>query len=229
MDDVIKHRLVGTAVLLICAAIFLPILFNQPSSVTSSRDQVRTREIAAPQISEYHPGELPAPKTHKVHEDFTPPTVAHVNLDKPKTHKAPVTPSQSPKVAKKTVPVVVAKASKAAKKTVVAKRQLQAKKVVQSTHRKAKILAQPAKAWVIQLGSFTNHQHALAFERKLRRAGFAAFVRRSHNHAGIRFTRVLVGPESRRGYADQLASSLSKRYHSKAIVVHYAPSGRRQA
>lgn len=52
--------------------------------------------------------------------------------------------------------------------------------------------AEPLTAWVVQVGSFNDHENALAVRDQLRRSGFASFVR-DRNAVSDPF-RVLVGP-----------------------------------
>lgn len=236
MDDAIKHRLVGTVVLLICAAILLPMMFSESATSIHKQQRWSARRMNAPKVIEFNPREVarakPA-KIQKVHEEFHPPSVAHVNLDKPKkiTHKAKIAVVKKPNavtVKHKVAQRKVVQRKVAQPKLVRHKAKPQVKKVALKRRRTRK-LAMPLEAWVIQLGSFTNHQHAQSLEKRLRRQGFAAFTRRSQNRDGIRFTRVLVGPETRRDRADKLAARISKRLQSKAIVVHYKPTAKRRA
>ncbi len=96
--------------------------------------------------------------------------------------------------------------------------------------KQAEIIKKPTKpvkmplqrGWVVQLGSFAEHQNASALLKKLRVAGYPAFTR-NVNRNGLHLTVVMVGPHARREDADRLISTLAMKFQIDGIVVRYEP------
>lgn len=77
-----------------------------------------------------------------------------------------------------------------------------------------------AKAWAVQVGSFTKRESAEKLRDQLRKSGYRAFVT-SAQAAGKTVVRVRVGPELERGDADQLRKRIEKDLQLQAkVVVH---------
>ncbi|PCI20515.1 MAG: sporulation-like protein [Piscirickettsiaceae bacterium] len=77
------------------------------------------------------------------------------------------------------------------------------------------------KAWVVQVGSFSDKKNADALSVTLIKAGFTAFVDPGSNPKGDIY-RVKVGPELSREKADKLALTIKQKQKlTKAIVVQY--------
>lgn len=75
-------------------------------------------------------------------------------------------------------------------------------------------------AWVVQLGSFASEENANALNRKLRQAGFSSFVEPLQQD-GSRIFRVRVGPELRRSAAQSVRDRLKSGMELDGIVVPY--------
>jgi DedD protein len=75
-------------------------------------------------------------------------------------------------------------------------------------------------AWVVQLGSFASEENAEGLNRKLRQAGFAAFVE-PLQQGGATVYRVRVGPELRRSAAQSVRDRLKSAMDLDGIVVPY--------
>jgi len=75
-------------------------------------------------------------------------------------------------------------------------------------------------AWVVQLGSFRSEKNARTLEKKLRSSGYAAFVETIYTDAGKSF-RVRIGPELLHEDAARLKKKLAKALDLKGIVVRY--------
>jgi DedD protein len=77
------------------------------------------------------------------------------------------------------------------------------------------------KAWVVQVGSFSEQKNADNLATKLKLAGFLAFVEQIDGKNGDVY-RVRVGPEISKDKADAMQLKLQKEQKlSKAIVVQY--------
>ena len=75
-------------------------------------------------------------------------------------------------------------------------------------------------AWIVQLGSFTEEDNAQSLNEKLREAGYPAFVEPLKKNGKISY-RVRVGPEIRRSEADLLLKNLKDKMKLDGIVVTY--------
>lgn len=79
-------------------------------------------------------------------------------------------------------------------------------------------------AWVVQLGSFSSESNASALNKKLRQAGYASFVEPLRQRSGKLVYRVRVGPELLRSDAQVLKKELDvvlKKEGIQGIVVRY--------
>jgi len=75
-------------------------------------------------------------------------------------------------------------------------------------------------AWVVQLGSFGSEDNALGLNKKLRLAGYPAFVEPLKRKSGMVY-RVRVGPEILRSDAEALQQKLKKSMQIDGIVIRY--------
>lgn len=76
------------------------------------------------------------------------------------------------------------------------------------------------KAWVVQVGSFSNRANALALQKKLRKHKFPAFVEFVKNHNGSVY-RVRVGPEAKRAKAEKVMHAILKKLEIKGVVLSH--------
>ncbi|EKE76242.1 hypothetical protein B3C1_05020 [Gallaecimonas xiamenensis 3-C-1] len=92
-------------------------------------------------------------------------------------------------------------------------------KVEPKTQPKAEAKPQPVKdAWVVQMGAFGRHQSALELVKKLRNAGFKAFLVQENG-----LSKVLVGPETDRSRLEGQLDKLNNVSGLKGRVFHYDP------
>jgi DedD protein len=75
-----------------------------------------------------------------------------------------------------------------------------------------------AKAWAVQVGSFSNPDNALGLRNKLRDKGYSAFVEKVTTSKGEVY-RVRVGPEVKRSEAEALQQELQAKLKLKGLVV----------
>lgn len=76
------------------------------------------------------------------------------------------------------------------------------------------------KAWSVQLGSFADHDNAIALRDKLRSQGFTAFER-TVTVNDRKMTRVYVGPELLRSNAEAILKKLEQAVDLKGRVVRH--------
>jgi DedD protein len=75
-------------------------------------------------------------------------------------------------------------------------------------------------AWVVQLGSFNSKENAETLNKKLRKAGYPAFVE-PIKQEGDTIYRVRVGPELLRSDAESLLEKLKSSMKLDGIVLRY--------
>ncbi len=80
-------------------------------------------------------------------------------------------------------------------------------------------------AWVVRVGSFSKEQNANALMLKLRQAGFVTFTRQITNTQGLQLTSVLVGPELRKDRLEQQLPRLQQLTGIERLsVMSYQPA-----
>jgi len=82
------------------------------------------------------------------------------------------------------------------------------------------LMAAP-QAWTVQLGTFSNVNHANELIDQLRKKGFDAYTRPVLDAKGNRLLRVYVGPEIQKEKALQLRDKLQAAVHLKGVVRKY--------
>jgi len=75
-------------------------------------------------------------------------------------------------------------------------------------------------AWIIQLGSFTSEDNAQSLNEILRKSGYSAFVEPLKKNGQISY-RVRVGPEIKRSEAESLLKMLKDKMDLDGIIVSY--------
>lgn len=205
MEKGLKERLVGAAVLIILAVIFIPMLLDN----TETEDIVIT-ETNIPPTPEAIPS-LPEDN------DFSTRII-------PLQQQVPLTEAdetESEPVAAETVPAEPAPVEKEQSETTVSQHTTAAQ-----TSTTAVIKSEEAptnvglSAWVVQLGSFSDRKNAESLNKQLREAGFRSFVEPLKQKNSTVY-RVRVGPELKRSDADAINAELKKTMKLDGIVVHY--------
>jgi len=74
--------------------------------------------------------------------------------------------------------------------------------------------------WIVQLGSFSSEENAQSLNKRLRKAGYPAFVE-PLNKNGQTSYRVRVGPEIKRSDAESLLKKLKDNMGMEGILVSY--------
>ncbi len=211
MEIALKQRLIGAAVLIALAVIFLPMLLDG----TGRREQV-SMKMEIPPEPQYN-FEQPLPPALPDDPQRTGGAQAALTQDhteiKPQTEHesqsvAPAKPAPSPTP---TPPAALQPESG----------WTQAKAVQPET--KSRTQAKPAPAqhtegWVVQVGSFRKQGNALVLRDKLRAAGYTVFTEKGGDSRKPVF-RVKVGPEAQRDRAVALQAKLKSRENLKGIVL----------
>lgn len=195
MNETLKHRIVGAIVITALAAIFVPMLFDDP--VTDADNF--TNELTLPQepADDLQPLLDDIPKTSA--QVLSRPMPAQVDLQAAVEDSPKVSEPQSKPTRAKQAPVQTQKQNKSTKP----------KPASQAAH---------LKSWVIQVGSFSQKKNAIEFRDKLRKNKFTAYVDSVKTNQGILY-RLRVGPELGKNRALATKKKLEAKYKVKTLLV----------
>lgn len=213
-----KERLVGAAVLVMLAVIFIPMVLDdtvQPESgISGTNIPPQPEGEFTSRVVPLEPGGTPVPA------DPAPPTAgsAPVAVDG-------VTPplSGDTGAGSVTVPVPAPNPAPAPAPAPTTTGTAPAASPTPGSTPAAGTAPAPeadVSAWVVQLGSFSDEANASALNKKLRQAGFSSFVE-PLQQGGARVFRVRVGPELRRSAAQGVRDRLKSGMGLDGIVVPY--------
>lgn len=200
MDETLKQRLVGAAVLVVLAVVFLPMVLDGPDQPSAP---VPASIAAVPSGASTFRYDLNAPLPQTDGNS----TAAAANSVAAGTAALPAnTPVTTSKVA-------VEPASKPATAVTAAPKAAETKPVVI-----AKSPVEPAAAWAAQVGSFSKQATADGVAADLKAKGFKAFVM-AHKDGKQTLYRVRVGPVASREAADALAKKITSKTGQTARPV----------
>lgn len=197
MNQLLKQRLVGAVVLVSLAVIFIPIILEGPDDEWSPRTQGMPEP---PQIAYQAEGdvELPLP-AEEPPEDMAPEPLSATAESQPPPPVDAGTPAAI-QPSSGTEPAATAPAP--------------AQPVRESPP--------PAPAasgdWAIQVGRFSQRLNAQGLRDRLKKAGYAAFLREDKTDSGQSW-RVLVGPLQTRGDAEKIRDELASKRQLKGFVI----------
>jgi DedD protein len=195
VDEQLKRRLVGAVVLVALAVIAIPMLVGQRPGADGDRlDVDLPLGELAPFDSRLLRDEIPGPETVII----APATIVKPFQEQPT--EAPKAPPQPPK------PVAAAKPPPASP---------QPKSASDSAH------PPQLKAWVIQVGSFSQLDNARDLVTRLRKAGFDTMEPESATVGGKTVFRVQVGPEADRKRAERLVPKIKQVANLTGTVMSY--------
>jgi DedD protein len=204
MEQKLKERLVGAAVLVAVAVIFIPIIF------TDSQD---TEVISGSNIPE------------KPETNFNSRIVPVIESDDELT-STPIDPgnveSENTESGKNNDDLVIEQ--KVVAEKVISASENNAEKQAMEQEKSTTVVEGNTtvglSAWIVQLGSFTEEDNAQSLNTKLRQAGYPSFVVPVKKDGKISY-RVRVGPEIKRSEADSLLKKLKEKMQLDGIVVSY--------
>lgn len=191
-NSAFKHRLTGAIVMVILAVIFVPMLLDGESPTIISETNI------PPKPDEFSSKIIPLDEITQPALPETSPSASPTAAQPAETEPA-AAPSTEPAPAPSSAPAL-APAPAALNKP-------------QST-------AGKPGAWVVQLGSFSSEQNAVALRDQLRAKGYKASVEKTKSGAASLY-RVSVGPELERARAEALRDALEKDMKLKGMVLHY--------
>lgn len=226
----IKQRVIGAIVLVSLGVIFIPMLLNSERSL----------DDGMPVFGSNIPNK-PAYISKKADKSTTPSSAAIIIKSQADFDSRVMVDEHTPKLkdesvasfAKEESPTKIIpakdssqKSSKAAQTQEAKKKstpnQTTAKKLTTSseiiTAKTAPTAKQPAKAWAIQVGSFSERKNAFSLRNKLRSKRFTAFVDAIKTPKGNIY-RVRVGPEVQRVQAEKTQQRLFKELKISGLVI----------
>ena len=201
MDEQLKQRLVGAAVLVLLAVIFVPMVLDRPPE---------------PEVRIEHPTLPPRDET-----DFSSRIVPMTELQAPPAEVEPkreLVPESEP--AAPPLPVEPPGTLTAAAKAPATENK---PAPAPAAEPKAPKVGVAPTAWAIQMGSFSSANNAIALRDKLKKLGYVAFIETARVD-GKEITRVFVGPELARERAGELVKKLQADTDLKGMVVQYPES-----
>ena len=200
MEQKVKERVVGAAVLMAVAVIFIPMVLSGPADDVPSRG-----DDAAARSAPHAPRESRSGFSSRIvplGESGGDAGEARSSAPVPETPlaaPAPVSPSQTRPAASKPRAVTESQPRKPAPP-------------------RAEEPPGGGAGWVVQLGSFANLRNAHALRDRLKAKGYSAFAVSSGTGKDA-VTRVYVGPEATRDRAESHVSRLLTETRLKGIVV----------
>jgi DedD protein len=200
MHQRLKERLVGAAVLIVIAVVFIPMLLTGP--------------IDADSITKTNIPERPTEKFNSRLIPITNPVTANTSTigDDTTTEQPPVAEDIKDEIAAKSADNLP-KNSELGKSTKNRVKETPENKTVKDKQ-------VGLTAWVVQLGSFSSKVNADKLNLTLRKSGFPAFVEPLEQNKEIVY-RVRVGPELLRADADALLKKIKENTKLDGIVLNY--------
>ncbi len=212
MEIPLKQRLIGAAVLIALAVIFLPMFLDG----AGRREQLQMEMKIPPEPKfsfKYEEPPAPEPVTHRP-KATPPPALAEVPREvAPSKGERPGGGAPGPG------------GSKARPAPVVAPAPVGRGSGSQGTRAKPAREAVKRTTWVVQAGSFVREANAKALHRRLARDGFAAFVETYRGTGKAPAYRVKLGPVDSRAKASALKVRLKRKEGIDGIVMGYRPKG----
>jgi DedD protein len=213
METTLKQRLIGAAVIIALAVIFVPMILDGSGRQESAAINMEV----PPEPTFTFESELPDSKKL----DELPPIA---NSTEPS--EAPTQEVAEPMAAEKPQKTEIKSDNKSADKTEVATATQMAKPtpdvaVVEATENHIK--TNPAlSAWAVQVAAFSEKGKALALQEKLLASKLSAFTEQSGSGNKLVY-RVKVGPELKRENADKLRDKIEKEFGLQGSFVTKHP------
>jgi len=244
MEERLKQRLVGAAVLVALAVVFVPILLDVPEEIREDVSAISITEIPDRPSSRIEPSVVTAlelPETprldaeverernrqasgasvedHGVHADV-PARVSISATSEESADAGAVVPTapEAPASASTSLRPERSEAPVAGSSVTAARQPDDA-----SEQHVPVAPATVTEGWIVQLGSFRKAENARSLRKRLRAKGYPAFVESGTTARG-EVSRVFVGPMLDRGQAKDSAAKLRREMQLEGIVMRY-PGG----
>jgi len=216
VDRQLQERLTGAAILALLAAIFIPLILDEPVTELPSAEPP-----PPPPAVDFDPVFQPAKDAAEevAGEAGTAPLKGVVLDGLPEAPSAPpptAVKSPSPPPAAATEPPPTAVKPSAPLSSAAA----EPPPLAPAAAGEGAEAPDDGDAWVVQMGSFARQNNADALRDRLRKAGYRAFVSR-HDGGGKAVYRVQVGPELSRRQAARQRDELRRKLEIKGIIRRY--------
>jgi len=213
----IKQRVIGAIVLVSLGIIFIPMLLNSERSFDDGMPVFGSNIPNKPAYISKKSDKKATPSSGaiiiKSQADFDSRTIVDEHTPE---HTLKVKDDSVASFAKVDKANKVTEKSKTSTKKKIVKKTTTAKKII--TAKKVPSAKKAAKAWAIQVGSFSERKNAFSLRNKLRKKRFTAFVESVKTAKGNIY-RVRVGPEVKRTQAEKTQKRLVKELKISGLVV----------
>lgn len=219
MDEAAKRRLVGAAVLIALAVIFVPMLVERDDSGLGE-------PILIPEIPEDEAWREDDPRALGPTTDDRLAEPEDLAMPLPTPEPPQSEPDAEASQTWTSMPPLSEPAESAAAPARADRRAVESAAAGSGRDRSPPAAAGPkpvptgARAWVVQVASLGSSEAARALQEELRGKGYPAFVEQAEV-GERRYYRVRVGPEVERARADRLAEQLSADTESQPLVQRY--------
>lgn len=194
LNQAIKQRLIGAAVLMGVGIVAIPFLLQDPTEITLQSES-----------KDYY----------ETHQDFS--SAVEVSPDN-KQGKSATFVSNVKLLPEQDLPILdnsdqgetSSFSSPAAKSTSVSSSEPRSSAPFESSGKKA--------GWLIQIGSFSHKRNALRLRDNVISSGYKAFVETARRERGIIY-KVRVGPEKEAAHARVLKQKLERQLQTKAFII----------
>lgn len=219
MERRLKERLIGAAVLVMLAVIFIPMILDD-----SIRDESEITGTNIPERPEGGPGagavSVPEPDMREIPPLLTDEVEAEpIEVSDEKTGEAALPDGRAAVLVDSGHNAAGGLHDKINQKTPATPDKSVAPKTDPPLAH-ADTGKKGLTAWVVQLGSFGSRENADNLSEKLRQAGYAAFVEPVNTGSETAY-RVRVGPELLRSDALALQKKINEQFQQKGIVLRY--------
>lgn len=231
MERGLKERLVGAAVLVVLAVVFIPMLLDDSSTEHGppSGSNIPERPTGEDGFSsriipvEPEPVDVVPPRPVPRIPELETPTETGMEEQAPTGPDAATdsqTRSDSPAESDmQTDPGPEAKSSVEPEAAQPPPAEPEPRQPAQTEPKPAAKAGQPS-GYVVQLASFAQENNARDLDKKLRQAGYGSFVETVQQSGKIVY-RVRVGPEVKRSEAEKLRDRISAKFELKGMIVSY--------
>jgi len=248
MTEVFKNRLIGSAILIVAAIVFLPDLLDGQKQVVKDDfkavpERPEFAAVAQQQVFAQDQHDASRQQALTLPTDTSPalddPTAVGTSTDpQPVSETTPAASSATetlpdqtyasvdsdsaaakPVVVDSNVANVAVKPADVIPAAVVAENNVSDNKVAVIEDKPLQPKALREAAWVVKVGSFGKEQNANALVSKLRQAGFATFSRKITNGQGQTMISVLVGPDLKKAQLERSLPQLQQLAAVKNLKV----------
>lgn len=244
MEQTLKQRLVGAAVIIAVGVIVIPMILDGAGErqLRKMPDAPKARIHSKPGlVTEESVPISSVGETGQIVLTLPEDTAANVPERGSETPAVSVKkePKSEPKPEPK--PIVTSKVAEPVKSSPESKPKIEPKpksrpvtkevpktKSIESAEKKATAKAEekptesvsPTGIWVVQVGSFTDAKKAFKFRDNLRAKKYKAFVEKIRGRSGKSLYRVRIGPMAKREQADNMAAELKQKAIKGFVTRH---------